>query len=152
MFSRATLSRPSSRRSTGDWPTKLKQTCWQNEIFEVDKVDRRDIYLDFSYKFPRWPIDNKKKIYVYVLNGMPNGRYNLPATGRWALPAMVYIGLAGIAYNLWGGSEWGQYARSAVRIWARPIWQSFFNPIGHSRTRATKKIPHAQKTVELFTL
>ncbi len=46
--------------------------------------------------------------FVFVLNGTPNGRY--------ALPAMGYIGPAGTAYKLWGGSEWGRYARRVVGI------------------------------------
>ena len=39
------------------WRT-TDQTHRQTDLFQVDKADRRDVYLDFSYIFPRWPVNN----------------------------------------------------------------------------------------------
>lgn len=52
------------------------------------------------------------------LNGTPNG--------RWALLAMVYCTSAWPVHPLYNSlrrieNEWGRYARSAIRIWDRPI-------------------------------
>ena len=39
-------------------------------FFKVDKVDRPNVYLDFSYKFPRWPVNNKEFCAHHVSNLM----------------------------------------------------------------------------------